>query len=74
MLCSDVFFYPACSLSHPCFPLFQFPVYSLLHDHLPPALAGGTAGAVASLTVYPLDIIRTRLVGQSEPKVGKTAS
>ena len=32
-------------------------------------MGGFTSGVVASLVVQPLDVIRTRLVGQGEPKV-----
>jgi len=35
-------------------------------------VCGGTAGAVATLVTYPLDLLRTRLAAQGEPKAYRT--
>jgi hypothetical protein len=52
----------------------QFPVYEAIKDRLGPSStgvfwAGGTAGLVATVATYPLDVIRTQFAAQGIPRV-----
>lgn len=41
-----------------------------MHNDIKNALAGGAAGATATIATYPLDLLRTRFAAQGSHKVG----